>query len=84
MLERRENNKDEISDEQMGEFFNKHPSKIMEWMNGGIVMDIRYINYNEILENPVGQTIILNQFLNHKLSARKAVNAMDKSLYRNR
>ncbi len=84
MLERRGNKKDEISDEKMGEFFNKHLSKIMEWMDERKYMDVLYINYNDILENPDEQIIILNQFLNDKLNAEKAVNAIDKSLYRNR
>ncbi len=52
MLERRGNNKDDISDEKMGEFFSKHLSKIMEWMDERKYMDILYINYSDILENP--------------------------------
>ncbi|MHC4267335.1 MAG: sulfotransferase domain-containing protein [Planctomycetota bacterium] len=84
MLERRGNKKDEISDEKMGEFFNKHLSKIMEWLDERKYMDVLYINYNDILGNPGEQIIILNHFLNDKLDAGKAVNAIDKSLYRNR
>ncbi len=84
MLERMGNNKDDISDEKMGEFFNKHQSKIMECMDERKYMDVLYINYNDILENPGEQIKILNQFLNDKLNAEKAVNAIDKSLYRNR
>ncbi len=84
MLENRGNNKDEISDEKMGEFFNKHLSKIMEWMGERKCMDVLYINYNDILENPDEQIKILNRFLNDKLNIEKAVNAIDKSLYRNR
>ena len=84
MLERMGNNKDDISDEKMEEFFNKHLSKIMEWMDEREHLDVLYINYNDILVNPGEQIIILNQFLNDKLNAEKAVNAIDKSLYRNR
>ncbi len=84
MLECMGNNKGDISDEKMGEFFNKHLSKIMEWMDEQKYMDVLYINYNDILGNPGEQIIILNHFLNDKLNAEKAVNAIDKSLYRNR
>ncbi len=84
MLERRGNDKNEISDERMGEFFHKHLSKIMEWMDERKYMDVLYINYNDILENPGGQIKILNRFLNNRLNAENAVNAIDKSLYRNR
>ncbi len=84
MLKSRGNNKDEISDEKMREFLDKHLSKIMEWMDERKYMDVLYINYNDILENPDEQIKILNQFLNDKLNAEKAVNAIDKSLYRNR
>ena len=84
MLERMGNSEDDVSDVKMEEFFNKHISKIMEWMDERKYMDVLYINYNDILENPDEQIKILNQFLNDKLNAEKAVNAIDESLYRNR
>ena len=52
-------------------------------MNGSIWMYYN-INYNDILENPGEQIKILNQFLNNKLDVEKTVNAVDKTLYRNR
>ncbi len=84
MLERMGNNKGNVSDEKMGEFFNKHLSKIVEWIEGRKYIDVLYVGYNDILENPGEQIKILNQFLNDKLNIEKAVKAIDKSLYRNR
>ncbi len=84
MLERMGNSKGDVSDEKMGEFFNKHLSKIVEWIEGRKYIDVLYVGYNDILENPGEQIKILNQFLNDKLNAEKAFHAIDKSLYRNR
>ncbi len=84
MLERVGNNKDDISDEKMGGSFDKHLSKITEWMDKRKYMDVLYIDYNDILKNPSEHIKTINRFLNDKLNVENAVKAIDKSLYRNR
>ncbi len=84
MLERMGNNKDDVSDEKMGEFFNKHLSKIMEWIECRKYIDIIYINYSDVLKSPDEQIKTLNLFLNNKLKVEGAVKVIDQSLYRNR
>ena len=84
MLERMGSSKDGTSDAKMGEFFNKHLLKIIDWMEGRKYIDVLYIDYNDLLINPDEHIKTLNRFLNYKLTEEKAVKVIDKSLYRNR
>jgi len=84
MLERMGNNKDGTSDTKMAEFFNKHLSKIIDWIEGKEYIDVLYIDYSNLLTNPDEHIKTLNRFLDYKLNEEKAVKVIDKSLYRNR
>ena len=84
MLERMGSSKDGTSDEKMGEFFDKHLSKIIDWIEGRKYIDVLYIDYNDLLINPDEHIKTLNRFLNYKLNEEKSVKVIDKSLYRNR
>ena len=84
MLERMGSRKDGTSDVKMGEFFNKHLLKVIDWMESRKYIDVLYIDYNDLLINPDEHIKTLNRFLNYKLNEEKAVKVIDKSLYRNR
>jgi hypothetical protein len=73
MLERMGSSKDGISDEKMGEFFDKHLSKIIDWIEGRKYIDVLYIGYNDFLINPDEHIKTLNRFLNYKLNEEKAL-----------
>jgi len=72
MLERMGRSKDGISDEKMGEFFDKHLSKIIDWIEGRKYIDVLYIDYNDFLINSDEHIKTLNRFLNYKLNEEKA------------
>ena len=84
MLERMGSGKDSTSDEKMGEFFDKHLSKIIDWIEGRKYIDVLYIDYNDLLINPDEHIKTLNRFLNYKLNEEEAVKVIDRSLNRNR
>ncbi len=84
MLERMGGSRDGTSDAKMGEFFNKHLLKIIDWIEVRKYIDVLYIDYNDLLTNPDEHIKTLNQFLNYKLNEGKAVKVIDSSLYRNR
>ncbi len=84
MLERMGSSKDSTSDEKMGEFFDKHLSKLIDWIENRSFIDVLYIDYNNLLINPNEHIKTLNRFLNYKLNEEKSVKVIDKSLYRNR
>ena len=73
MLERMGRSKDGISDEKMGEFFDKHLSKIIDWIEGRKYIDVLYIDYSDFLINPDELIKTLNRFLNYKLNEGKAL-----------
>jgi hypothetical protein len=73
MLERMGRSKDSISDEKMGEFFDKHLSKIIDWIEGRKYIDVLYIDYNDFLMNPDGHIKTLNRFLDYTLNEEKVI-----------
>ncbi len=84
MLERMGSSEGGISDEEMGKFFNKHLSKIMEWLEDRNYVDVLFVNYNDFMADPDEQIKPLNRFLNGKIHVEQALKVIDQSLYRNR
>ncbi len=73
MLERMGRSKDGISDEKMGEFFDKHLSKIIDWIEGRKYIDVLYIDYNDFLINSDEHIKTLSRFLDYKLNEEKVI-----------
>jgi len=71
-------------DEEMGRLFGKHLKDIENWLEGQPHMDVVYISYNDILENPQENLHTLNQFLENRLDVQKMVTVVDRALYRQR
>lgn len=83
MLERKRA-KDAKSDEEMAGCFIKHLNEIEKWLGEQTNMNVLYVNYNDIVENPVKNARLVNEFLECNLNIEKMAEAVDKSLYRNR
>lgn len=83
MLERKRA-KDAKSDEEMAGCFIKHLNEIEKWLGEQTNMNVLYVNYNDIIENPVKNARLVNEFLEYNLNIEKMAKAVDKSLYRNR
>ena len=83
MLERKRA-KDAKSDEEMAGCFKKHLTEIEKWLGEQTNMNVLYVNYNDIVENPVKNARLVNEFLECNLNIEKMAEAVDKSLYRNR
>ena len=84
MLERSGSDKGRSNDGEMGRLYDKHLTQIQGWLEKQDNMDILYISYNDVIENPRENTEIVNQFLGNKLDVNRMVRIVDKSLYRNR
>ncbi len=84
MLIRREKASDAISDEKMARLFHLHLEQVTAWIAKQPNLDIIYVSYNEILENPVEQVSAINQFLGHTLDTESMVGVIDQALYRQR
>jgi len=84
MLVRREEPTDKASDEAMAAWFHKHLKQIEPWLAGQPNIDVLYVSYNEILEDPVQQAQRVNQFLGNALDEEKMAGVVDQRLYRQR
>ncbi|MGB8648513.1 MAG: sulfotransferase domain-containing protein [Anaerolineae bacterium] len=83
MLARREQ-KDKTSDKQMAAFFNNHLAQISKWLGQQPNIQVLYIHYNELLENPALHIQELNRFLGGNLDMAKMTAIVDHKLYRER
>ncbi len=83
MLKRKGKDNGEVRDEEMGVLFNKHLSDIEKWLEEQTNIDVLYVNYNDVIENPESvQTV--NSFFDNRLDTGRMINVVDKALYRNK
>jgi hypothetical protein len=84
MLIRRGEPADSVSDERMAEMFRKHLRDIEAWLEKQPNMDVLYISYNQMLDDPASKIEMVNAFLGGALDAQKMANAIDRNLHRQR
>lgn len=84
MLIRRGEPTDAVSDERMAALFQKHLREVEGWIDQQPNVEVIYISYNEVLENPVEQVKRINQFLDNRLNLENMVHVIDQTLYRQR
>lgn len=84
MLIRRGEPTDSVSDEQMTQLFGKHLEQIQAWIAEKPNVEVIYVSYNEVLEDPVTQAERINQFLGNKLNVEQMASVVDPRLYRQR
>lgn len=84
MLERRGEDTNKISDDEMADLFSKHFDKVMIWVQKQ--KNIRYveISYNNLLENPQQELSKVNTFLGGTLDVEAMQAKIDPKLYRQR
>jgi len=84
MLIRQGRSGDGPDDKEMGRIFAKHLRDTEEWLGKQKNTDVLYMNYNEIVRNPVVQADILKQFFGSRLNAEAMAGVIERNLYRNR
>ena len=84
MLIRRGEPTDDVSDEEMEKLFKDHLQKVEEWLGNQSNVEVKYIHYNEILNNPDPYCKDINRFLGDTLNAEAMSSVVDKSLHRQR
>lgn len=84
MLERLGNKDADISDEVMAEKYEKHLKKIDIWLKIQNHIDLLYIRYNHVIQDPAGQSARVNHFLGGLLDESNMVKVVEPSLYRQR
>jgi hypothetical protein len=84
MLIRRGEAPDTVSDEEMARLFEKHVALTEDWIEGQPHMDVIYVDYGQVLEDPRGQAEAIERFLERELAVEAMAGAVDRRLYRQR
>jgi hypothetical protein len=84
MLARRGEPTDTISDERMAALFRRHLEQVEAWLAEQPNIDVLYVSYNEMLEDPSEHAVRVNRFLGDRLDVNKMAAVIDPVLYRQR
>lgn len=84
MLIRRGEPADTVSDERMGTLFRRHVERVEAWLDQQENMDVLYVQYGDVLSDPLSEADRINRFLGGTLDPRKMAQAVDPTLYRQR
>jgi len=83
MMERRGKEEDKIPNEMMARLFEKHLKEIKEWLSDNSIETL-YVNYNDVLDEPLPHLRKINEFLSKDLDIENMVGVVDPDLYRQR
>lgn len=84
MLIRRGEATDTISDERLAELFSKHVAQIEEWVEGQSNIEVLYVDYRQVLDEPMNQALNTDRFLGKQLDMEAMAAVVDPGLYRQR
>jgi hypothetical protein len=84
MLIRRGESTDKDSDHEIGELLSRHVSEVETWMNEQPNIEVIYVSYNRMLENPVEEVERVDRFLGRMLDIEEMLAVVDPKLYRQR
>lgn len=84
MLINRGEDPDKQDDAQMAILFEKHLSQVESWLAAQPNIKVLYLQYSDILSNPLPEIEKLNAFLGGSLDTARMAEAVDPALYRNR
>jgi hypothetical protein len=84
MLGRRNQPTDSIGDDRMAALFQKHLGEIEKWITEQPNIQVLYLNYDEIVQDPAKEVGKICQFLGPRVDGEKMVSVVDRALYRER
>jgi len=84
MLIRRGRPTDAASDETLAQVFDQHLVQVREWIEAQPNMQVLYIDYGEVLDQPVELAQRVNDFLGGGLDVTAMASVVDKRLHRQR
>jgi hypothetical protein len=84
MLKRRGEPVDPAADEEMKALFDRHLFQVRYWLKQQPNFEVLYLNYTEILKDPMGKAKQIEAFFDGNLDAEKMAMVVDPELYRNR
>jgi len=84
MLIRRGEPPEPGDDRKMMLLFEKHLRKVKQWIHGRSNFDVIFIDYKEVLDDPIRHAERIKDFLQRSLDVERMASVVDKRLYRNR
>ncbi len=84
MLERRGEDPDDISNEELRDMFKKYLKVLEGEIEEHSDMEVIYVSYNDMIETPELEVERINGFLSGGLDIDEMLSVIDKDLYRNR
>jgi hypothetical protein len=84
MLVRRGEPTDRIQDDEMAALFHKHLAKVEAWLDEQPNIQVLYVSYNDMLEDPAAQVAKVAEFMDAGLDPERMAAVIDPSLYRQR
>ncbi len=84
MLERRGEDPEKVSDEELMAMFKKYKQMLKKQIEESPNMEVLYVSYNAIMEDPEGNVERVNEFLTGDLDKEAMLSVIDEDLYRNR
>ena len=84
MLIRRGKPTDTSSDERMAQFFTNHLRRIEAWLAAQPNLDVLYVSYNELMEEPETHCTRVAEFLGLPLDPKRMASVASGVLYRQR
>lgn len=84
MLIRRGEDPNKVSDNEILALFSKYKKIIKRFINQHPNMEVLYVSYNDLLEDPADTIEEINEFFDGALDEEKMKTAIDEKLYRNR
>ena len=84
MLGRLGKEDDNVEDEKMKKIYQEHLKQVNAWIAKQPNIEVLYVNYNTMLENPLESLQKVNEFLGGDLDVKVMAGVVDKELYRER
>lgn len=73
-----------VSKAKMRASFQAHLKGLEAWLSRQGHIEVLYVNYNDVVSDPHGSSVIVNSFLRGKLHIQKMAGAVEASLYKKR
>jgi hypothetical protein len=84
MLGRLGREDDKVEDEKMKKIYQEHLKQVNAWIVKQPNIEVLYVNYNTMLDNPLESLQKVNEFLGGNMDVNVMAGVVDKELYRER
>lgn len=84
MLGRLGKEDDKVEDEKMKKIYQEHLKQVNAWISKQPNIEVLYVNYNTMLENPLESLQKVNEFLGSGMDVNVMAGVVDRELYRER